>query len=105
MYLIGRCGSGRAWSQKATSVPPQSHPRWGQRQVSDYIPLPHPPVSLGPVEVLGTLCLLPELCLQLATQHWLGTEAELMASSHLYELGPKSWAVFGPRSCFVPSQL
>ena len=46
------------------------------------VPLPHPPVSLGPVEVVGTLCQLPELCLQLATLHWLGTKAELVASRH-----------------------
>ena len=69
---------------------PRATPGGDRGRFQTYIPLPHPPVSLGPVEVLGTLCLLPELCLQLATQHWLGTEAELMASSHLYELGPKS---------------
>ena len=101
VYLIGLCGSGRAWSQKATSVPPQSHPRWGQRQVSDLHSSPSSSCLLGPSRSVRDP--LPASWALPAVGH--PALAELMASSHLYELGPKSWAVFGPRSCFVPSQL
>lgn len=54
------------------------------------VPLPRPLISLGPVEAVGTLCQLPELCLKMATQNWLGTRAELVATSHTQELGPES---------------
>lgn len=61
------------------------------------------PKLLGIRRTGGILFQLPQFCLKTATQHWLGTRTELVATSHAQELEPQSKKTPTHRGCLVPS--